>query len=828
MSQKIVIVGGVAGGATAAARARRLSENAEIVLIERGEEVSWANCGLPYYIGGEITDRDALIVQQKAGLARRFNLDIRTRQEVVSVNREQKTVRVRNLLTQETYDESYDKLLLSPGAAALVPPLPGVDHPKISVLRNLEDMDRIKGLTDQARTALVIGGGFIGLELAENLKHRGLDVALVELLPQVMPPLDPEMAQAIHQTLADQDVQLHLGDAVTEFVDVGGQVRASLKSGQTITADMAVMSVGVRPETGFIRDSGLELNQRQQIVVNEHLQTSDPDIYAVGDAVEVRDAVLGGRTAVPLAGPANRQARLAMDHAFGRAVDYRGVYGTSIVRVFDLAVGMTGRSEKVLKQQNVPYQTVYAHRGNHVGYYPGATQVSIKLLFAPEDGKILGAQALGQDGIDKRIDVLATAMYAGLTVADLEALELAYAPQFGAAKDPINIVGYVANNAWKGEEDFVSPEEVRDAGDRWTLLDIRTPEEFEAGAVPNALHVPLDALRDRIAEVPRDKPVVTYCGVGQRAYYATRILRHHGFDAKNMTGGIVSWKLMDYSPPEPRPLRAADSTQTASAAAMAGATDQQESDSMTNKSETLDLRGLMCPGPLASLAQAARNAPVGTVLHALASDAGFASDVQAWCQRGGHELINVGRDNGTITADICVGGAPQPAVSAAGSESDAVARNKTIVVFSGDLDRVMGAFVIANAAADMGDKVTLFFTFWGLNALRKDQAVPVEKDVMSRMFGWMMPRGARRLKLSNMNMGGMGTAMMKGVMKKKGVDDLPTMIASAQRKGVRLVACSMSMDVMGLQQSELLDGVEIAGAAGYLANASEARVNLFI
>lgn len=855
---KIVIVGGVAGGATAAARARRLDEAAEIVMFERGHEVSFANCGLPYHIGGEIPQRAALLVQTRAGLAARFRLDIRTRTEVEHIDAAGQRVRVRDLESGRTYEESYDRLLLSPGAAPLRPPIPGVEHPAIHTLRNMADMDRIKGSVDAgAQRALVVGGGFIGLEMAENLRRRGLEVALVELLPQVMPPFDPEVAARLHQELAANDVQLYLEDGVTAFEDAEGGVRATLRSGARLEVDLVVLAVGVRPDTGLARAAGLKLSERGALLVDEVMRTSDPYIFAVGDAVQVEDAVLGGPAYLPLAGPANRQARIAVDAMLGRASRYRGAQGTSIVQLFDVTAGITGASEKVLRQRGVPYQKVYVQRAHHVTYYPGAQSMMIKLLFAPEDGRLLGAQLVGGAGVDKRLDVLAAALAAGLTVHDLEDLELAYAPQFGAAKDPVNIAGNVAVNALRGEEEFVDPA-VLDAAGRaaYTLLDVREQVEFEAGHIPGARWVPLATLRARLGELPSAKPLAVYCGVGQRAYYATRILRAHGLRACNVAGGFALWTLIHAPRPRPRPLHRrplsaltastspsgvaseesgccvgpATNVNNSAVAVMTRAVERTEPHTSIATGSPgqieLDLRGLQCPGPLAALAAAARAAAPGALLRARADDLGFCGDVEAWCARSGHKLESTHRDGREFVAEIRLHTGAD--VAPAGSPAAANSTRKTFVVFSSDLDRVMAALVIANAAADMGDEVTLFFTFWGLNALRKEAPPPTKKALLDRMFGWMMPRGAQRLVLSKMHMGGMGTAMMRHVMRKKGVADLPTLLASAQQKGVRLIACSMSMEVMGLQREELIDGLEIAGAARYVNEASQSGVNLFI
>jgi NADPH-dependent 2,4-dienoyl-CoA reductase/sulfur reductase-like enzyme/rhodanese-related sulfurtransferase len=544
-----VIVGGVAGGATAAARARRLDEDAEIVMFERGPDVAFANCGLPYYIGGEIADRRKLLVRTKAELTARYNLDIRTRHEVLSIDRSARTVRVRELETGREYDESYDDLLLAPGATPVRPPIPGIDHPRICTLRNLVDTDHIKKIVEtEADSAVVVGGGFIGLEMAENLRRWGLEVTLVELLPQVMPQLDPEIAEPLHTELRVNGVHLHLADGVTEFSDADGRVRMALANGATLDTDLVILAVGVQPDAQLARAAGLELGERGAIIVDEHMRTSDPRIYAVGDAVQVRDPVLGGATMVPLAGPANRQARIAADNVFGRESTFRGVQGTGVVGVFNLTAAMTGASEKRLKERRVPYRKVFVHRGQHAGYYPGAQLITIKLLFSPDDGRILGAQAVGREGVDKRIDVLAIALQAKMTVHDLEEVELAYAPQYGAAKDPVNIAGFVAANLLRGDVEFVYAEELDEAArTQWTIVDVRTPEEFEAGHIPGALLIPLHELRRRLDEIPRDKPIVTYCNVGQRSYYANRVLRANGVRSHNLAGGIRVYNWVQVS-----------------------------------------------------------------------------------------------------------------------------------------------------------------------------------------------------------------------------------------------------------------------------------------
>ena len=543
---KLVIVGGVAGGASAAARARRLSEEAQIVLIERGPDVSFANCGLPYYIGGEIAERSKLLVVKPELLRTRFKLDVRVRSSVESIDRTGKTIHIRDLASGREYDEAYDKLILAPGAAPIRPPLPGIDLPGIFTLRNLEDMDRImKTLGNGVRQAVVVGAGFIGLELVESLVRRGIATTVVELQDQVLPPFDKEMTAPIAEELATEGVTLLLGQSAQSFEQISGGLAVRLKSGQVLSAQLVVLGVGVRPENKLAVDAGLEVGPRGGIRVSDYLHTSDPDIYAVGDAIEVKDFVTGEPTQVPLAGPANRQGRIAADNIFGRAVSYRGTQGTAIVRVFERTAAMTGTSEKTLRRINRPYRKVYVHPMHHAGYYPGAEAMTLKLLFDPQTGGILGAQSVGGAGVDKRIDVLAVAIQAGMTVFDLEEMELAYSPQYGSAKDPINMAGFVASGLLRGEHPQIDVEAVI-AGpttqDRY-LVDVRTPEEFTAGHIPGAINIPVDELRSRLNELPQDRGIAAYCQVGQRGYLATRLLLQKGFEAVNVGGGYKTYRL---------------------------------------------------------------------------------------------------------------------------------------------------------------------------------------------------------------------------------------------------------------------------------------------
>ncbi len=543
---KLLIVGGVAGGAAAATRARRLSEEAQIIIFERGPDVSFANCGLPYHIGGDITDRSRLLVVTPERLRERFNLDVRTRTSVEAVDRASKMIRVRELETGREYEETYDKLILAPGAAPLRPPIPGIDLPGVYTLRTLGDMDRIVSAVNAGvKNAVVVGAGFIGLELVENFVHKGITTTVVELQDQVLPPFDKEMTAPIAKTLGAHGVPVLLGDSAESFAAAASRLTVRLKSGQTLPADVVILGVGVRPENKLAVDAGLEVGPRGGIRVNEYLETSDPDIYAVGDAIEVKDFVTGDATQVPLAGPANRQGRLAADNVFGRRARYRGTQGTAIVRVFDKTAAMTGSSEKALKRAGRDFRKVYVHPTHHAGYYPGAQQMTLKLLFDPHTGRLLGAEGVGGGGVDKRIDVLAVAIQAGMTVFDLEEMELAYAPQFGSAKDPVNMLGFVAAGLLRGDHPQMDVSQLQSVGGSATpfLLDVRTTGEFEAGHVSGAMNIPVDELRSRLGELPRDRQIAAYCQVGQRGYLATRILLQAGFDCVNLGGGYTTYML---------------------------------------------------------------------------------------------------------------------------------------------------------------------------------------------------------------------------------------------------------------------------------------------
>ncbi|WP_047391243.1 FAD-dependent oxidoreductase [Chitinibacter sp. ZOR0017] len=548
--KKLVIIGGVAGGASAAARARRLNDHADIVVFERGPYVSFANCGLPYHLGGEIAERESLLLHTPESLTARFGLDVRVNSEVLSINRAAKTVRVHNRQTAETYEESYDALILAPGAAPIRPPLPGLDNPRVFTLRTVPDLDRLmQAMTSEVKHVTVVGAGFIGLETVEALRHRGLAVSLIERAPQVLTPLDAEMAAPLAQTLTQHGVELLLGESLAA-VHAGEQLSLQLASGRSLQTDLVVLAIGVKPETGLAQAAGLTIGRSGGIVVNTQQQTSDPAIYAVGDAVEVQHTIHQQAVLLPLAGPANRQGRIAADAIFGHGKAYRGSQGTAICKVFNQTAASTGLNERSLAAAGIAYRKLYLHGNDHASYYPGASMISLKVLFEPATGRLLGAQAVGEKGVDKRIDVLAVALQAGLTVDDLAEMELSYAPPYGAAKDPVNLLGMAAQNLQHGLLQLIEPEALAAqlaSGTAPQLIDVREPEEIATGQIAGARNLPLSQLRELSRTLDRQRPVVVYCMVGLRGYIAQRHLQQQGFQVQSLNGGYKTWQALQLS-----------------------------------------------------------------------------------------------------------------------------------------------------------------------------------------------------------------------------------------------------------------------------------------
>ena len=817
-NHKYLIVGGVAGGATAAARIRRNTEQADIILFEKGKDISYANCGLPYYIGGVIEERDRLFIQTPETFGKRFNIDVRVNSEVTRIEADKKLVHVRTSDGRE-YTESYDKLLLSPGASPVSPPLPGIDSEGIFTLRNVTDTDKIKNYmqANVVKHAVIVGGGFIGLEMAENLHHAGAQVSVVEMANQVMGPIDFSMASLVHQHLHEKGLHLYLEQAVESFARENGRLKVNFKSGIKLEADLVLLSIGVCAQTSLAQEAGLKLGDMRGIWVNEYLQTSDEAIYAVGDAIEFPHPITGKNWLNFLAGPANRQARIVADNmVFGNTLTYEGSIGTSIAKVFDMTVASTGLPAKRLKQMEIPYLSATIHSGSHASYYPVALQMDIKITFSPTDGQLYGAQIVGYDGVDKRIDEYALAIKNGATVEQLTRLEHAYAPPFSSAKDPVAISGYVAGNILNGKMTPLYWRELQQADlSKVTLVDVRTEDEASLGSLTGAVNIPLDDLRERMNEIPTDRPVFLFCGVGLRGYLASNILKGHGYkDVRNLVGGLKTYE----SATKPIALPSEDNDEIEDACAC------PTSSSSSNQVVYIDACGIQCPGPILKLKKSMEVLQPGQRLEVRATDMGFPRDAEAWCRTTGNKFVEKRSEGGKYY--VLIEKATSCSIEATKVISEE--KGKTFILFSDDLDKTLATFVLANGAAATGKKVSIFFTFWGLNAIKKAHKPKVEKDIWGKMFGWMLPSDSTKLALSQMNMMGIGAKMMRFLMNKKGVDSLESLRQQAIDNGVEFIACQMSMDVMGVKREELLDEVTVGGVATYMDRAEQANVNLFI
>lgn len=807
---KHLIIGGVAGGATAAARIRRIDEQAEIILLEKGPHISYANCGLPYYIGGVIAHREKLFVQTPEAFGQQFNVDVRICSEAIAIHPEKKTVTVRKA-DDSCYEEGYDRLLLSPGATPVRPPLKGIDLEGIFTLRNVEDTDRIKSYLQEheVKSAVVVGGGFIGLEMAENLQEAGAKVSIVEMANQVMAPIDFSMASYVHRHLTDKGVDLYLEKGVDHFEQVDHRIRVCLANGENLDADLVLLSIGVRPSTHLATEAGIRVGRGIQ--VDEYLETSVPDIFAVGDAIEYPHPVTGENWLNYLAGPANRQARIVADNMVrGKQEKYEGSIGTAIAKVFDLTVATTGLPAKRLKQAGIAYASSTTVSAAHAGYYPGSFRLTTKLTFAPQTGRLLGAQCVGNDGVDKRIDQIALIIKQGGTVQDLIRIEQAYAPPFSSAKDPIAIAGYVAHNIIIGAMPAIYWRDIDNLDRNKTLLlDVRTPSEYELGTIQGAINIPLEKLRERLNELPKDKDIVVFCAVGLRGYLAIRILQGHGFkNVCNLSGGYQIYAL-------------------ATAPITNKATLKQQPEVNTTKpcisTLKIDACGLQCPGPIMKLKNAMDQAQTGERIEVVATDAGFSRDAEAWCQTTGNSLITKTIKNGYHTVVIEKKDPQETTPNATGNS-----KNKTLIMFSDDLDKALATFVLANGAAATGHKVSIFFTFWGLNVIKRERKPKVKKDIFGKMFSWMLPKSSQSLHLSKMSMLSIGDRLMRHIMRKKNISSLEDLRDQARANGVEFIACQMSMDMMGIDKNELIDGVSIGGVATYMQRAEDANVNLFI
>ena len=787
---RVIIIGGGACGASCATRLRRLDENCEITILERTNEVSIANCGLPYYCSDIINDREKILVSNPEKFRNMFKIEVKLNTEVTEINRNEKFV-----LTKNNDKYYYDKLVLAQGANPIKPNIEGINNRNILTLRTLDDADNIKKYISEnnVKKAIVVGGGFIGVEMAENLAHLGIETKLVELSNQILTPVDYEIGCFAQNEMRANGIDLILEDGVKSF----SENKIELNSGKRIPFDIVILSIGVNPETTLAKNAGLEVNRG--IKVNECMQTSDSEIFAGGDSVEIKSFINDDDVIIPLAGPANRQGRIIADNICGIKSTYKKSQGTSVLKVFDYTVACSGYNEKLLKRMQIPYWKILTFGNSHAGYYPNSTSTLYKLLFN-NDGKILGVQAVGQDGVEKRIDVVASIMRNNGSIQELLDSELCYAPPYSSAKDPVNILGMCADNVLKG---LVKPAYYEDIENSY-VIDVRIPDSYRTKTIEGAVNIPLASLRKRIEEVPKDKKVILVCDSGYTSYLASRILIQNGFNnVYSLMAGMKLYKEI-----------------------------QKDKEAKVVKKEPLfasvkseenilkiDACGLSCPGPIMKLSDNISKMNNGEIIEITSTDKGFYSDVEAWCDSTNNTLLKRENKDKKIIATIKKG----KAEINQNNEKNA----QTIVVFSNDLDKALAAFIIANGAKASGKDVTLFFTFWGLNILRKSN-VNAKKSIIDKMFGIMMPKGAEKLTLSKMNMGGLGTYIMKKVMKYKNISTLNELIKQAQNQGIKFIACKMSMDVMGIKEEELIDNVEIAGVAKYIAESNNSNSNLFI
>ncbi len=788
---KIVIVGGGACGASCAARLRRLNEKAQITILEKTNEISIANCGLPYYVSDIINEREKILVSTAQKFKSLFNIDVCLNTEVIEIDKKDKFV-----VTNNGTKIFYDKLVLAQGASPIFPDFKGINKEKVFTLRTLNDADKIKNYVKEndSKNVIIVGGGFIGVEIAENFCHLGLNTTLVELSNQILAPVDEEVAVIAQNEMKENGVDLILSDAVESFE--GNKI--VLKSGKKINFDIVIMAIGVKPEISLAQKAGLQVNKG--ITVNKFLQTSDKNVYAGGDSIEIKDFVSNVNTLIPLAGPANRQGRIIADNICSIKSSYKNTQGTSVVKVFNLTVANCGNNEKQLRQKNIPYLKTFVYSRSHAGYYPASDMILFKLLFN-KDGKILGAQGIGASGVEKRIDVIATIMRNNGTVYEMIDSELCYAPPYSSAKDSVNILGMAADNILKG---FVKPAFLEDLNDSF-LIDVRPEISYNTNTIKGAINIPVAKIRDRLNEIPKNKKVILFCVTGYTSYVTSRILLQNGFNnVYSLVGGFEFYKEI---------TRKVDTVKCSVA-----------QNDIVNNNETIkiDASGLQCPGPILKVAQNFETAKQGTVFQIISTDRGFKSDIDAWCQTTDNTLLNLVRQDKKIIATVRKG-------KNAAAENNVFNKGngQTIVVFSNDLDKALASFIIANGAKASGKDVTMFFTFWGLNILRKSN-IKVKKGFVDTMFGFMMPKGAAKLTLSKMNFGGLGTMMMKRVMKNKNISTLNELILQARQSGIKFIACQMSMDVMGIKEEELIDGVEIGGVAKYIAESGNSNSNLFI
>lgn len=795
---RIIIVGGGAAGASCAARLRRLDENAEIIILEKTDEISIANCGLPYYCSDVISDRDKMIVAKPTIFKELLNIDVRFNSELTSINRKDKFVTVNN-----EYNLEYDKLVLTLGASPIKPKIPGIEAKNIFTVKTLNDADKIKNYikNNNVKNAVIVGGGFIGVEMAENFAHLGINTSIVELSNQLLAPIDSDMAAFVHNQVRDNGVELYLSDGVKEFTSTD----IILNSGKNVPYDIAILSIGVRPETSVAKASGLEIGARGGLLVNEYMQTNDENIFAAGDSVEVKDFVDDTQVLIPLAGPANRQGRIIADNIAGQNSTYKKSQGTAVVKVFDLTIASTGNNEKQLKYKNIDYKKIHILGNSHATYYPNSFPMFIKLLFNNE-GTILGAQAVGTEGVEKRIDVIAISMRYGAKVQGLIDSELSYAPPYSSAKDPVNILGMAADNILKGLLKPVYYENIQE--DKNTILiDVRTSREFEFKTIEGAINIPADSIRDNLHLISKDKKVILFCNKGFQSYIVSRILIQKGYEnIYSLSGGFSFYKEQIknlYGKTHKNIMRV-------------------NMEPTNTKTIKIDACTMQCPGPILKISDEIKKLDTGDTIEISTIDPGFFADIESWCEATGNTLLGLHKEDKVIKALV------QKGLAVRNDSNDTKQNGQTIVVFSDDFDKVIASFIIANGAAASGKPVTMFFTFWGLNVLKKCNNKEKKTCPIAKLFGLMLPKCSEKLSLSKMNIGGLGSWMMKKIMKHKKILSLPELIKTAQEGGVKFIACSMSMDVMGINSNEFIEGVEIGGVAKYIAESNHANSNLFI
>ncbi|MEG0817697.1 DsrE/DsrF/DrsH-like family protein, partial [Cetobacterium sp.] len=733
-------------------------------------------------------------------IKKRFNIDVRNNSEVVSIDAANRNVAVKKL-NGEIYMESFDSLVLAPGAKPILPNIEGIVSDKIFTLRNIKDMDMIKESlkNKNIKNAVVIGGGYVGVETAENLKNLNIETTLIEASENILSPFDPEISNILEYEVINNGINLLLKERVIKFEESENSIKIYLESGKTLESELVILSIGVTPDTEFLKDSGLLLSEKGHIIVDEYLRTNFENIYALGDAILVNNLITDSQCFIPLAGPANRQGRIVANNIFGEKEKYSGSLGTAILKVFDLTAASTGINEKILKNSNISYQKIYLHPNNHANYYPGATPLTIKVVFNKENKKILGAQCIGRDGVDKFIDVIATSLHFKGTIDDLKELELAYAPPFLSAKSPANMIGFIGDNILNNRLNEIYIDDLKHYdSSKHFILDVREEIELVTGFFENSVNIPLSELRDRVDEIPKDKEIWTYCAVGLRGYLSERFLSQNGYNVKNISGG---YKIQPKKPSIKKTV--------------------EKNEKILNQMDYLDLSGLSCPGPLVKIKENIDRLNEGEIFRAKVSDPGFYNDIQAWTKATNNKILSLKRDDVNIFVEILKGS------SSKGIEDNEVIETKdglTIVVFSGDLDKAIAAFIIANGALSMGKKVTIFFTFWGLSILKKKN-INTDKSFIGKIFSFMLPKNSKSLPISKMNMFGAGPKMIRWIMGKKNIMSLEELMDEALKSGANLVACTMSMDVMGIKEEELIDNISFGGVGQYLGEADKANKN---